>query len=80
MVIDGDSKVIYANAMAAANLGGWIVGSPITDLFLDFARPGLIAGPTCSRLTSKRNECYEAFLNPMGDGGICISCWPVVDA
>ncbi|RYE71458.1 MAG: diguanylate cyclase, partial [Oxalobacteraceae bacterium] len=28
----------------------------------------------------KRNERYEALLNPMGDGGICISCWPLPDA
>jgi diguanylate cyclase (GGDEF)-like protein len=80
LVIDAASQVIYANATAAANLGGWIVGSPITDLFLDFTRPPLVAGPSCSRLTSKRNEHYEALLNPMGDGGICISCWPSPDA
>jgi diguanylate cyclase (GGDEF)-like protein len=79
LVVDADSQVIYANAIAATNLGGWIVGSPITDLFLDFTRPAAMADPSSARLTSQRNEHYEALLNPMGDGGICISCWPVSD-
>jgi diguanylate cyclase (GGDEF)-like protein len=80
LVIDVDGQVIYANATAAANLGGWIISSPITDLFLDFTRPAMITGPSCTRLTSKRNEHYEALLNPMGNGGICISCWAVPDS
>ncbi len=79
LVIDADGQVIYANATAATSLGGWIVGSLITDLFLDFSRPASLAGPLDARLTSKRNEHYEALLNPMGDGGICISCWAVPD-
>jgi GGDEF domain-containing protein len=77
LVVDAENQVIYANATAAANLGGWIVGSPLTDLFLDFTRPAAMAGSSVTRLTSKRNEQFEALLNPMGDGGICISCWPV---
>lgn len=80
LVVDADSQVIYANAAAAANLGGRIVGSPITDLFLDFARSAVTVGPSSVRLTSKRNETYEALLNPIGDGGICMSCWAVPDA
>ncbi len=79
LVIDADSQVIYANATAAASLGGWIVGSSIADLFKDFSRPAVIAGPSSARLTSKKNERFEALLNPMGDGGICISCWTVPD-
>jgi diguanylate cyclase (GGDEF)-like protein len=80
LVIDSDSEVIYANAIAATHLGGWVVGSPLSDLFPDFTRPVAIMGPSCVRLTSARDEHYEALLNPMGDGRICISCWSMPDA
>jgi diguanylate cyclase (GGDEF)-like protein len=80
LVIDAHDQVVYANAAAAASLGGWVVGSPICALFPDFARPTMIAAPSRALLTSKRNELYEALFNPMGEGGICISCWAVPDA
>jgi diguanylate cyclase (GGDEF)-like protein len=80
LVIDAQDQVVYANAAAAASMGGWVVGSPVTDLFSDFARPAALARGTKALLTSKRNEHYEALFTPMGESGICISCWAVADS
>jgi diguanylate cyclase (GGDEF)-like protein len=80
IVIDAGSEITYANAAAAVSLGGWIVGLTLSEIFPDYMRPGTITdGPSCMRLRTKQGEPYEALLNPMGSGSVCLSLWAVSD-
>ena len=79
LVVDANSEITYANAIAAASLGGWIVGLTLTDIFPDYLRSATIGdGPSCLKLSTRLAETYEALFNPIGDGIICISFWPVM--
>jgi len=81
LVVDANSEITYANATAAASFGGWIVGLTLPDIFVDYLRPVSIAdGPSSMRLMTRQSEAYEALLNPIGGGNICISLWPVAIA
>jgi len=81
LVVDANSEITYANATAAASFGGWIVGLTLPDIFADYLRPVLIGdGPSSMRLMTRQSEAYEALLNPIGGGNICISLWPVAIA
>jgi diguanylate cyclase (GGDEF)-like protein len=81
LVVDANSEITYANATAAASFGGWIVGLTLPNIFADYLRPVSIAdGPSSMRLMTRQSEAYEALLNPIGGGNICISLWPVAIA
>ncbi|SFO42817.1 diguanylate cyclase (GGDEF) domain-containing protein [Sphingomonas sp. OK281] len=81
LVVDANSEITYANATAAASFGGWIVGLTLPDIFADYLRPVSIGdGPSSMRLMTRQSEAYEALLNPIGGGNICISLWPVAIA
>ncbi|MGC5799491.1 EAL domain-containing protein [Sphingomonas sp. NFX23] len=81
LVVDANSEITYANATAAASFGGWIVGLTLPDIFADYLRSVSIAdGPSSMRLMTRQSEAYEALLNPIGGGNICISLWPVAIA
>jgi len=76
LVIDAGNEITYANATAAVSFGGWIIGLSLSEIFPDYARSNAASdGPTCLRLTSRKGELYEALLNPIGDGAICLSLW-----
>jgi diguanylate cyclase (GGDEF)-like protein len=78
LVVAGDGEISYANAAAAGSFGGWIVGLKLSELFVDYLRPAAISdGPTSAKLLTKQGEAYEALLNPMGGGNICVSLWSV---
>ncbi len=78
LVVDADSVITYANPIAAVSLGGWIVGLTLGDIFSDYLRPVSIeAGPSSLKLMTRQAEAYEALSNPIGEGDICISLWPV---
>jgi len=81
LVVDANSEITYANATAAASFGGWIVGLMLPDIFADYLRPASIGdGPSSMRLMTRQSEAYEALLNPIGGGNVCISLWPVAIA
>ena len=78
LVVDANGEITYANATAAANLGGWIVGLKLADIFIDYLRPASIADSAASmRLVTRKAEKYEALFNPIGGGNVCISLWSV---
>ena len=76
LVIDGSGVIMYANATAAASLGGWIVGSDLTNIFPAYlsSMAGSVSG---LRLTTAKDAVYDALFSPMGDDQICVSFWPV---
>ncbi|RYF00413.1 MAG: hypothetical protein EOO77_34070, partial [Oxalobacteraceae bacterium] len=74
LVFGPDGEVIYANATAAASLGGWIVGLALPDIFSDYLRSAHGDGaPAATRLTSRHGEEYEALFNPIGGGSTSLS-------
>ena len=76
LVFAPDGEVTYANATAAASLGGWIVGLSLPDLFPGYLRSAHSDGtPAAMRLTSRQGEEYEALFNPIGGGSTSISLW-----
>jgi diguanylate cyclase (GGDEF)-like protein len=81
LVVDANSEITYANATAAASFGGWIVGLTLADIFADYLRPASIGdGPSSMRLMTRQSEAYDALLNPVGEGNVCVSFWPVATA
>jgi diguanylate cyclase (GGDEF)-like protein len=76
LVIDAGNEIIYANSTAAVSFGGWIVGLQMANLFRDYIRPASIGnGPTSMKLITPQEDGYEALLNPMGGGNVCVSLW-----
>ena len=81
MVITRSGEIVYANATAAASLGGWIVGLALTDIFPgDHQLAAALAGPVGVRLVTGKDMAYDAILNPVDDTSICVSLWPLAAA
>lgn len=79
IVISAGGELSYANAAAAAHLGGWIVGLSLQDIFPDVLHSSLNAdGPSSISLVTRQGEAFEALANPLGSGSICLSLWPGV--
>ena len=77
VVIDCNGEITYANAIAAASFGGWIIGLSVNDIFPEFVRsPASVEGLAPLRLTTKQDVTYDALLNPLGGGSSCLSLWP----
>jgi len=77
IVIDAGGDLSYANAAAAAHLGGWIVGLSFSDIFPDVLHSTFNAdAPSSLRLTTRQGESFDALANPLGGGSTCISLWP----
>lgn len=78
LVVDAGSEITYANATAAVSFGGWIVGLTLSELFPEYLKSATAAdGPSCMRLITRQGELYEALLNPIGGGSVCLSLWAI---
>lgn len=81
IVIGAGGELSYANAAAAAHLGGWIVGLSLQDIFPDVLHSSLTADrPLSMKLVTRQGESFEALANPLGGDSMCISLWPGVSA
>lgn len=81
IVVDAGGELSYANAAAAAHLGGWIVGLSLSDIFPDVLHSSLNTdAPSSLRLTTRQGENFQALANPLGGGSMCISMWPGVSS
>ena len=81
IVIDQNSDVIYANAIAAASFGGWIVGSSLCDIFPGYLGSTANSGEQAAvRLTTTREAVYDALFNPLACGEVSVSFWPAAAA